>query len=180
MTTKEESILVFSQWGELLKPYRESRVFESGKCERSVLSGDPEALRCKIDSDGMADPCWSSRTRAACLTAPWDKDVIIIQRADETASPTTASPAEVNERDVPWALTIRDPSGGAELRCAALGGVQSSAAGGRLNWHCRTKAGESAGDAFGQLEKSDKPWTVSYNPKESSQVQRADVITYWP
>lgn len=174
--TSEEYVHPLSGDREIRSPYREGRSLDAGECPtRSVLSSDPEALRCYV-GDNIHDPCWEDADFAVCLAAPWDPDATVIQQATVTAGPQPTQNPEAE----PWALEIRDPATGSTLRCAGVPGAQSSVAGRRINWTCTNEDGQPRGSGVGSLARSDeKPWTVLYNPEGSSEVRRADVLTVW-
>ncbi|MFD4592762.1 hypothetical protein [Streptomyces rubiginosohelvolus] len=174
--TNAEYIRVFSGEGELQSPYRRAKTFEAGECpNRSILSSDPEALRCHVRNT-ILDPCWLGTQTAVCISAPWAHDATVIDQATLTAGPQPSQDPQAP----PWALEIRDPTHDATLRCRAVPGAQQTVAGQRINWACDDEDGRPAGSGVGSPTRSDeKPWTVLYNPEGSAEVRRTDVLTVW-
>jgi hypothetical protein len=175
----------FDESGHLLAPYREAGRSTGGKCIESYESSDPDALRCFSNDSQVFDPCWSngsgSGSQVACLRSPWDGAAwIVVDPRNERNSVRSMG----DTGDTPWALEVRDPtSPDRMLQCGFAGGAGGTVAGMRINWRCfQGEATEASytGDAVGALTVSkDKPWSVYFAPKGSSDVRKASVVTVW-
>ncbi|MGW6844463.1 hypothetical protein [Streptomyces sp. NPDC054958] len=179
--TKERYVRPFTDEGALRPPFKAdpSRTAKGGHCDAASLSStDPAAWRCGYGTpiSNLADPCWTHALKAVCLLSPWDPDVLIIDEV-KLAPRVQVSTKEGTQ---PWALEIKDPVGGDTLRCSWAGGATSLIAGKRVNWRCMNDDDTVIGDAAGDVVQSKSaPWTVLYSPGNSSEVQKAEILTVW-
>lgn len=126
----------------------------------------------------MIDPCWSwgAANKVACPDSPWDSTTLVI------TDPLFDGPPATTTGVTPWALEIRDPTNSTQiLRCVFSGGTGGVVAGMRINWHCsRPDQKDPVGYAIGDPHiSSDKPWTVFYEPSNSSEAVEAVVSVAW-
>jgi hypothetical protein len=163
----------------LLPPYKAGHHIKKGaECWDGYESSDPESLRCSTDSE-IFDPCWEGGPRVACLSDPWTATVTVID------NPTVKrSFSETRIGPTPWAIEVVNPLDASQrLRCGFAGGATGSVAGMRVNWACyldTASSSEYMGDALGDPHVlGDRPWTVFYAAKGSSEVEETSVITVW-
>lgn len=178
--TQERFVRPLTDQGELRPPFKASTIVEKGNCwTASLYSTDPAAWRCGANSSPM-DPCWDYALKVVCLSSPWDPNALIIKQADFAhRSQTSTKPGTL-----PWALEIKDPTDGSTLRCGWAGGATEQIAGQRVNWRCFSGDTDNPdtymGDAAGEVSKSKTtPWTVLYNPKNSSEARPTEILTVW-
>ncbi|MEU9237145.1 hypothetical protein [Streptomyces subrutilus] len=180
LLTSERHVRPFTDEGELRPPFEDSRKVKEGRCDAASLSStDPAAWRCGFEEENgsaLADPCWTYALKAVCLRSPWDPQALIIENVD------LAPRAHLSTKPgtLPWALEIKDPVGGDTLRCSWAGGATATIAQQRVNWRCTDDDDEVIGDAAGDVTQSKSaPWTVLYSPDDSSEVQKAEILTVW-
>lgn len=193
--TEVRFVRPFDLEGNLQTPYKadQSKTFRGGNCVAgSIISSDPDALRCFSPSNTVLDPCWTNfRQRVACPRNPWDETVSLLQdpviepKWAPSPEPSSGPPATSSARwdsSTAWALEVLDPfHPNATLRCTMLGGATEVIGGNRVNWSCTNgSSGSFKGYAIGDLTKRpDKPWTVLYMEDGTSEGRDAILKTVW-
>jgi hypothetical protein len=143
-------------------------------------SSDPSALRC-IVGDGIFDPCLASAgSQVACLSAPWDPDVVEINQI--TRDYTRPVPTRMGS--VPWALQIVDPQHPSRrLNCLDTSSTISSVAQMPVYWGCTdgtAKQAPLAGYGLGEPTiPNNGAWSIDYRPVTSSDILPAQVAEVW-
>lgn len=157
-----------------LDPQIEVTGRHDSSCSASIISSDPESLRCFTQGGQslVLDPCWpefGEVVQAICLEDPWSGEGILV-------TPTVEEDDTGDERTVdltpptPWALELANGE-----RCVLSGGATGSVAGMRLNYGC---GGEESW-VVGEVDQRQKLWTVLYSPDGSNEISQVAVTRAW-
>lgn len=136
----------------------------SGECLGSSVLGRTDALRCFLDNNEVADPCFADQgdpPRVVCARQPGDPKSIEV-RLKKTPD---YSEEEVGLTDgPPWIVQLADGQ-----TCGAVSGATDVLAGQRLNYAC------DRGDLYGGVDRTTPMWTVLYRATGSATLAKVAV-----
>lgn len=153
----------------------------AGLCDQpSRTTSSSDAMRCFGD-DGVYDPCWSNLTmdQVACLEAPWDAEVVILEPVNIEWDFLSQEPSQ----DIfPFAIELETRQG-RRWRCDAIVAFAGEIAGLRRNYGCSPVDPEpnapDEGSAFGELDKSQPLWRVRFGVADAAELEEVIVLKAW-
>ena len=154
----------------------------AGECSPggSMVSTNPNALRCFADDGSVLDPCWSNieETQVVCLDAPWERDVILLDPIsfEDVPPPDPPSPGE---QLLPFALEI-ETAAGERMGCIALSSFAGEVGTLRRNYDCvGINDATAQGSVFGDPDRTQTPWKVYFARPDSTSLTMVNVLVAW-
>lgn len=159
--------------GDVLSPRLHVAGTYPGDCQPTIISSDPEAIRCFPSNHIILDPCWLAESGdpdregylAACPDSPWGDSVTLVRTS---VRPVQSSKETTPIGTIPWALELENGQ-----RCLLIGGASVTVAGMLLNYQCEN------GYAAGDPNRTEKVWTALYTKEGDDQVTRQAIREAW-